>query len=960
MIQNTDQPSENRAPTPRLLPILVVLFVGSGCSALIYEIVWLQMLQLVIGSTAVSMGVLLGTFMGGMCLGSLALPWLVSARSHPLRVYSLIEFGIGILGLVLLFAMPVASQIYIGSGSHGASGILLRGLLGALCLLPPTFLMGATLPAIARWLQATPQGVSWLGFFYAGNIAGAVFGCLLAGFYLLRVHDMAVATYVAVGINLIVAGVGFWLAALVPYAKPVAETAAAPAQPAGLAPSDEATSASPPELPSSLSREEVSAAAAQPVAAAVSNEAIYVAIALSGATALGAEVVWTRLLSLMLGTTVYTFAIILAVFLIGLGIGSSVGARLARQSARPRLALGVCQLMLTAAIAWAAFSLAHSLPYWPIDSSLVTSPWDVFPLDLMRCLWVTLPATILWGASFPLALAAVASRDQDTGRLVGRVYAANTVGAIVGAVGTSVFLIGEIGTQHSQRLMIALSTLAALVALAPMLWRSEAIRFPALLARRSLLVASMALAVFMVWSVDPVPPRLIAFGGVTFNGMLVDSNILYVGEGTNSSVAVLESTEGARMFHVSGRPEAGNDLVNMRNQRMLGHFPALLHAKPKSVLIVGCGAGVTAGSFVVHPDIERIVICEIEPLVPQAVAPFFKNENYDVVNDPRVEIIYDDARHFILTTREKFDVITTDPIHPWVKGSAALYTQEYYELLKRRLNPGGVVAQWVPIGNCSQNTVKSQMATFFKAFPEGLVWFNDHDEIVVDVVVTGQVGPARIDLDGLKRRLLREDHAEVADSLADVGLDSATDILATYGGRAPELAPWLADAEINRDRNLRLQYLAGLGQGSVESLHFRDDLIAIRTFPDDLFVGTDQERLTLKEAIEEVTGLTQDEKDVFEITLAEIDQFGEDRHAKALAEEVQDIYLNGNNKEKIAWLRQYALPAITREEQDTFDAFVKELTTKKEQDDARQAWEETSIAGKRYYLVYLASDWAPT
>src|SRR5439155_9649956 len=163
-----------------------LLFAGSGCSALIYEIVWFQLLELVIGSSAVSLGVLLGTFMGGMCLGSLAAPRVISRRRHPLRVYALLELGIGAFGIMTLLLMPQIDRLYTGAAAQGAAGILLRAVVGAICLLPATVLMGASLPAMARWIESTPEGVSWLGFFYGGNIAGAVFGCLLAGFYLLR------------------------------------------------------------------------------------------------------------------------------------------------------------------------------------------------------------------------------------------------------------------------------------------------------------------------------------------------------------------------------------------------------------------------------------------------------------------------------------------------------------------------------------------------------------------------------------------------------------------------------------------------------------------------------------------------------------------------------------------------------------------------------------------------------
>src|SRR6185295_16585003 len=236
----------------RVLPALLLLFVGSGCAALIYEIVWFQLLQLVIGSSAVSMGVLLGTFMGGMCLGSLFLPRIISPQEHPLRVYAYLELGIGLFGLLLLFGMPLLGGLYFHWGGGGIAGILLRGLAAAICLLPPTLAMGATLPAISRWVESTPEGVSWLGFFYGGNIAGGVIGCLTAGFYLLRVHDVAFATYVAVSLNVIVAVLAILIARRAPAA------AAAPTKP-GKAPS--------------LER-------------APGEWAVYVTIALSGMTAL--------------------------------------------------------------------------------------------------------------------------------------------------------------------------------------------------------------------------------------------------------------------------------------------------------------------------------------------------------------------------------------------------------------------------------------------------------------------------------------------------------------------------------------------------------------------------------------------------------------------------------------------------------------------------------------------------
>src|SRR5436190_14618796 len=216
MIQPSSIDTEASSSADQWLPVLLLLFVGSGAAALIYEIVWFQMLELYVGSSAVSVGVLLATFMGGMCLGSWWLPRRIPRSQHPLRVYAMLELGIGVIGLILLVVMPLVGRVYVGWGGYGISGYLLRGLAASICLLPPTLLMGATLPAVARWVETTPRGVSWLGFFYAGNIAGAVFGSLLAGFYLLRVFDMTTATLVAVGFNALVGGLGLLVASISP------------------------------------------------------------------------------------------------------------------------------------------------------------------------------------------------------------------------------------------------------------------------------------------------------------------------------------------------------------------------------------------------------------------------------------------------------------------------------------------------------------------------------------------------------------------------------------------------------------------------------------------------------------------------------------------------------------------------------------------------------------------------
>jgi spermidine synthase len=785
----------------RFLPWSLFLFSASGCAALIYEVVWLQQLQLVIGASAVSVGLLLAAYMGGLFLGSVAIPQLLSAKHHPLHLYAALELAIGLFGMILLFALPSVGRLYAGTSLQGVAGIALRGIMAAACLLPPTILMGATFPIIARCMEPTRVGLSRVGLLYGANIAGAVFGCLFAGFYLLRVHDLAAATYTAVAINALVALCSFVLGTRTNFAAPIYR------------PRDQS--------------------AVQPRSAA----STYAAIAISGFCALGAQVVWTRVLSVLYGATVYTFSIILAVFLTGLGIGSALGSVWARRTARPRLAFGICQLALAISIAWTGWTMSRSLPYWPIDPTLSLSPWFTFQVDLLRTLWTILPATVLWGASFPLALATIASPEQDSGWLAGRVYGANTAGAIAGSLLITFMAIPYLGTAPSQQMLIAMSWISAIVLVVPLYagWR-----------RFTSLAACTACALVSLLVVSDIPWQVIAYGRRIALMMTSDLdearthpiNVLYRGEGLNSSLVITDQ-EGQRIIYVNGNAEASNASDDMRLERMAGHIPASIHPDPHDVLIIGFGAGVTAGSFVPYPEIKKIVIAELEPLIPPASGEFFKGENYDVLHDPRTRVVYDDGRHYLLTTKEKFDVITADPVHLYVKGTSALYTKEYFEIMRRRLNPGGVVGQWLPLYDGDMETMKSVLATFFEVFPDGTVWSNHIEDRGYDLVLVGQDGPNRINVDKLQERFQRSDHAAVVESLRAVGFKSALDVMATYLGRGPELKPLLAGAQINSDRNLRLQYIAGFEINSTGSESIYRYLWAFRRFPEGLFEGSD-------------------------------------------------------------------------------------------------------------------------
>ncbi|MEO7363248.1 MAG: fused MFS/spermidine synthase, partial [Gemmatimonadaceae bacterium] len=264
------------------------------------------------------------------------------------------------------------------------------------------------------------------------------------------------------------------------------------------------------------------------------------------------------------------------------------------------------------------------------------------------------------------------------------------------------------------------------------------------------------------------------------------------------------------------------------------------------VLIVGFGAGVTSGSFVPYPSITRIVICELEPLIPEKIAPYFTVENNNVRNDPRTEIFYDDARSFIITTKEKFDIITSDPIHPWVKGAASLYTKEYFEAVKDHLNPGGVVTQWVPLYESNMEAVKSEVATFLKVFPQGTVWANNVDGKGYDVVMLAGKDAITIDINRIEARLRDASYQKVVSSLIEVGFNSSLQLFSTYATQASDLTSWVSDAEINLDRNLRLQYLAGTGLNAYQGDVIFSSMVAGRKFPANLFIADESWKSSLQ------------------------------------------------------------------------------------------------------------------
>jgi spermidine synthase len=413
-------------------------------------------------------------------------------------------------------------------------------------------------------------------------------------------------------------------------------------------------------------------------------------------------------------------------------------------------------------------------------------------------------------------------------------------------------LVGTFGSQVAQQVLVGVAAISGLLVLVP----EGGTGSQAGLRLRWAVVLVIVVcggAVALARLVPPLPGLLVAYGrySATWVGI---NQIVYVGEGVTAAVAVSRTPEGVLNYHNAGKVQASSEPQDMKLQRMLGHITTLVPEHPTKVLVIGCGAGVTAGAVSIDPLVKDQTIAEIEPLVPRVVSTHFAEHNFDVVRNPKVRIHLDDARHYLLTTNEKFDAITSDPLDPWVKGAATLYTREFFDVVKDHLNPDGVVTLFVQLYESNEAAVKSEIATFLEAFPNGAVFANTINGQGYDLVLFGQLGTKPINVDAIQARLDRPENEPIRRSLQQIGINSATQLFGTYAGSRADLAGWLKDAQINTDRNLRLQYLAGLGFNLYQSAAIYRNMIAQSRYPDHLFAGSQETLDRLRSEISRTLG----------------------------------------------------------------------------------------------------------
>jgi spermidine synthase len=780
--------------SPKILKLAAACFFLSGATGLIYEVLWARMLGLVFGATTLAVSTVLAAFMGGLALGSaLAGRW-GAAVSRPVRAYGLLEIGIALYALAVPLLFSLVDNLYAVIWQQFHPGFfafsLWRFLLSCVMLLVPTTLMGGTLPLLsAALLRSTVPGSTSVTKLYTRNLAGAICGSLLAGFLLLPILGVRATISIAAVINVII-GLASILA-------------------------DRRT-----PTPTNLERDDLRGATAEgPIFELEEipltdrdDTGFWLACAfISGFVTISTQVAWTRMLTMIIGSSTYAFSIVVALFLLGLSGGAYL---MARRQLSGRLRETVLRVELVTAVSlFLSLVMANTIPGLLIASGLrfnVNSWAGLLALQVFSvALMILLPA-FLMGTVMPLVLIWAGTRPQTRSvQLVGRSYAVNTIGAIAGAFAAGFVFIPKLNTRFTIIFAAALCIILAGLAYQPKiaarnrdLYRGVAAGATlGLILLLFLLAPRMNLADLSVGAYDSLVRVIAKSRGGVDDGTIQRSGpdtheLLMYEEGPTSTVSVRKDWDITSMA-INGRTNA-SDREDMPTQVMLGQLPLLLAPRLKNALVVGYATGITAGAMLQSP-LESVECLELEPATVNG-SRFFEHVNNHPLSDPRLHLIIDDARTYLRVTNTRYDMIVSEPSHPWVPGVANLFTREFFQLGRNHLNEEGIFVQWLQIYQLSTDSLRSVLATFQETFPHVLVFRVEGAGKGKDLLLVGSNTP--LTLDRINERI---SDPLIAAELARVNIKSEADVRAWYVCDETQLVPAVAGAVLNTDDNMHIE-----------------------------------------------------------------------------------------------------------------------------------------------------------
>lgn len=718
-------------------PIIYFLFFTSGITALVYEIVWTRMLTLVFGHTVFSVSVVLAAFMAGLGFGSYVWGVTIDKTPKPLMVYGIIEILIAVSCAVmsLIFAnfSPFYSWMHQWLPESTALLNLMKAALAFLLMFIPTMLMGATLPIVSRYFVTDDRKLgTQVGFLYALNTLGAAVGCLFTGFFLVSVFGVLQSVLGAAVINLLI-GVG-----AIRIEQEMTE------------PSVEKF-----RFPKII----------WPKLVWTPAQKLWMGVSfLTGLTALAYEVLWTRLLVFSISSTVYSFSMMLAVFLLGIVLGSLLAVPIMNRFANLRTLLIIFQCGIGIYIITSLYMMEHILsPPW--NSYNLQNPAAAFARYFKDSAVLMLFPTMLMGMCFPILTRAISGTYDQVGRGTGQIYASNTLGAIFGSLAAGFWLLPNMGSEESLLLMATLNLLLALF-----LFASGGY---ATLGLRRGLTAVLGLLILFIHVTLP-EDLLDEFFMRDSAGKRSQKKLLYFDEGLTDTVAIFQDDYGvldpqAKRLITNGISMSASNVIATRYMKLFAHVPILLLEDPEEVLVICFGTGQTTGAAAIHPLVRSVDSVDLSPGVVRA-ADVFREENHDVINNPKVNIILQDGRNHLLTTKKLYDVITAEPPPPRTAFTVNLYTRDYYELTRQRLRPGGMVVQWVPLHSQSEREVYMHFRTFQSVYPYTMAWLSVSNEIML----IGSDQPIQIDFEKLRKRM--EDPVVKA-ALKDIEIESVHSFL---------------------------------------------------------------------------------------------------------------------------------------------------------------------------------------
>ncbi|MCC6503605.1 MAG: fused MFS/spermidine synthase, partial [Deltaproteobacteria bacterium] len=764
--------------------LILVFFFLTGLTGLAYELVWIRLLILSFGSTQFAITTVLATFMAGLALGSVIFGRVVDKYRSPLKVYGIIEILLGIYCVIspLIFYLVKTAYLYLSpitpDATFRADFEPMQFVLSLVVLIIPTTLMGGTLPALVKYLARTEKIGFNIAMPYAVNTLGAVTGCLATGLFALYYFGVNATVYLAGVIDIIVGAL-----ILVLYRKTAADAQS------GAVIDQKAPK---PIFPGQGSRR--------------INAVIVTVFYLSGFTSLAYEVLWTRVLSLVLGSSVYAFTIMLATFLAGIGIGSIAFAPFVDRCKRPLFWFALLEAVI-GLFAIASIFIYRELPFifFNLKQSFGDQFWLFLVFKFLLASAVMIVPTLAMGAIFPLVIRIYSEGVGTIGKKVGNIYSVNTAGAILGSFAGGFILVPVLGAQAGVMLMagvnILLSFAILYISAIPIKWKYiSGAAFACVFALIALTLPSwekMAMTTGMY--VNDYGEKADA----SFESWRFDEKLLYYHEGLNAIITVRSSGPNGEVisYQANGKYEARSENgLPPKSWAILGHLPAMLHDdEPKDALVIGLGSGVTLG-MMEHYPYESFDVVELEHAVIDA-ARFFSKANHNALDDPRVRMHLTDGRSFLASVDKKYDVIVSGVSDPWISGVSNLFTHDYFMELKSKLTEDGLVALWFSNYRNTPEDFKTGLNSFAQVFPNTSIWF--HYKANLDLVVIGTVGAHELHMDRLKAVFGRP---EVNEELRKIEIASPYDVFSLYLTGGDDLRGFLKGAGINTDERPILEF----------------------------------------------------------------------------------------------------------------------------------------------------------